>query len=308
MPRPTKHILGQVSDIDLRLLKVFRTVVECGGFSQAEIELNVTSSAISISMADLEKRLGLRLCQRGRAGFSLTEEGAKVYEATLQLLTSLESFRAEIHGIHDKLTGELTIGLTDNLVTMQRMQVTHAIRALKLEGSEVRIRMRMAPPNEIERAVLDGVANVGVIPVVQVLKGLEYQNLYYDDFCLYCSNEHPLFGCDDKGITQADLAMCDMIMPAFAQTADVMSLYQGLSSTASSTDREGIAFLILTGLYIGFLPTHFAEQWVKQGRMRAIQPETMRHQVQYAAVTRKGVRPNLVLETFMQKLIEHADD
>ena len=39
IPPPTKHsaILEQLSDIDLRLLQVFKAVVECGGMSAAEL-------------------------------------------------------------------------------------------------------------------------------------------------------------------------------------------------------------------------------------------------------------------------------
>ena len=85
--------LAQVSDFDIRLLRIFRSVVECGGFSAAETVLGIGRSAISQQMSDLEQRLGLRLCQRGRAGFSLTEEGREVYQSALQLLSALESFR-----------------------------------------------------------------------------------------------------------------------------------------------------------------------------------------------------------------------
>lgn len=61
--------LAQVSDFDIRLLRIFRSVVESGGFSAAETVLGIGRSAISQQMSDLEQRLGLRLCQRGRAGF-----------------------------------------------------------------------------------------------------------------------------------------------------------------------------------------------------------------------------------------------
>ena len=43
---------GEVSDIDIRLLRIYRTVVENGGFSSAEVELNISISAISIAVAD----------------------------------------------------------------------------------------------------------------------------------------------------------------------------------------------------------------------------------------------------------------
>ena len=36
-----KALLGNVTDNDLRLLRVFKAVVHCGGFSAAELELNI---------------------------------------------------------------------------------------------------------------------------------------------------------------------------------------------------------------------------------------------------------------------------
>ena len=68
-------VIGRLSDLDLRLLRIFVAVVESGGFSLASARLNVAESTISSHMADLEKRLGMRLCERGRSGFRLTDDG-----------------------------------------------------------------------------------------------------------------------------------------------------------------------------------------------------------------------------------------
>jgi hypothetical protein len=53
-----RAVLGQLSDTDLRLLKVFNAVVECGGMAAAELELNVGTSTVSRHVKDLETRLG----------------------------------------------------------------------------------------------------------------------------------------------------------------------------------------------------------------------------------------------------------
>lgn len=308
MARSRKSLLGQVSDVDLRLLKVFRTVVECGGFSQAEVALNVSGASISVSMSDLEKRLKLRLCQRGRAGFSLTEEGQKVYEATLQLLISLEDFRSKIHAVHSELRGELAIGLADNLVTMHRMQITNALTALKRQAPDVYVRIRMMSPPDVEIAVLDGAINVGVVPVVHAQKGLSYLDLYEEETQLYCSDQHPLFAEPDDHIDAQRLRVCDAVIPAFALPSKAQLLHQNLSGSASATDREGVAFLILTGLYIGYLPTHYAQRWVSEGRMRSICPEQCFFMTPYAAITRKGTQPNLVLAQFLEELRQHHSE
>ena len=162
MPNPL--ILNRLSDIDLRLLRIYKTVVEAGGFAAAEVGLNISRAAISMAMSDLETRLGLRLCQRGRAGFSVTESGQRVYEAILQLFASIEGFRTQVNALHDQLKGDLNIGIADNLVTLPHMKITDALRQLKLKATDIGINISMMAPNEIEKAVLDGRLHVGAIP------------------------------------------------------------------------------------------------------------------------------------------------
>lgn len=299
--KPTAK-LRQVSDIDLRLLRIFKSVVECGGFSAAEVELNISRAAISIAMADLEKRLALRLCQRGRSGFSLTEEGVQVHEAALQLLASLETFRTRVNTVHKCLKGELNIGITDNLVTMAHMRISNALAALKEKGPDVVINIRMIPPNEIERGVLEGALHLGVIPELRPLPGLEYYPLYEEASQLFCGRNHPLFDTPDGAIDQAALQCCDAVVPAYAQTSQIKALHQELNASATATDREGVAFLILTGRYIGYLPTHFAQRWLNEGVMRPLLPERRHYVTHYSVITRKGLTSNLVLDTYLAEL------
>ncbi|WP_043530113.1 LysR family transcriptional regulator [Litchfieldella xinjiangensis] len=293
-------LAGQMSDADLRLLRIYKKVVECGGFAAAEVELNISRAAISMAMNDLETRLSLRLCQRGRSGFSLTDEGAEVYEATLQLLAATEGFRTRVNSLHAWLKGELNIGITDNLVTMPEMHITHALSALKKRGPDVHINIRMIPPSDIELAVLDGRLHTGVIPAFKTLPGLHYLSLYEEISELYCASDHPLY--EAENVTEAQLAECEAVLPAYAQSPAIKALHDPLRTAASATDREGIAFLILSGRYIGYLPTHYAQRWVRDGRMKALNPGKFRYVTRYSSITRKGAPPNRVLECYLEEL------
>ncbi|AEF53588.1 LysR family transcriptional regulator [Marinomonas posidonica] len=301
-----KTFQSQISDADLRILRIYKTVVECGGFSAAEVVLNISRAAISIAISDLETRLGFRLCQRGRSGFSLTNEGSQVYEHTLQLLSSIEDFRTHINALHQHLKGELNIGITDNLVTLPHTRITHSLAGLKDKGPQVTVNIRMIPPTDVERGVLDGGLHVGIVPDLKILSGLEYHHLYEEESKLYCSNTHPLFDMDDQKISKAKLKNYDAVLPAYAQTPEIKAQHQPLQASATATDREGVAFLILTGRYIGFLPDHVAAHWERDGRMRSILPNECRYNTQFSAITRKGARTNLVLETFLKELEKTA--
>ena len=51
---------------DLKLLRIFISVVRHQGFANAQRELNLSTSAISTYMSQLEGALGIVLCHRGR--------------------------------------------------------------------------------------------------------------------------------------------------------------------------------------------------------------------------------------------------
>ena len=296
-----KTPLHQVSDFDLRLLRVFKTVAECGSFSGAESVLGITRSAISLHMGDLEKRLGMRLCQRGRAGFALTDQGREVLRASETVLVAIEGFRSEVNQMHQQLRGDLNVAIVNNLVPQPKMRITHALKAVRAEGSGVRINLSMSTPGEIERGLIDGRLHVGAVPLITPLSGLDYSLLYEERSYLYCSHEHPLFA-QAASVTDAQLAAADAVIPAYRMTAEAIGLHQLLSFAASATDREGIAFLILTGSYIGFLPDHYAATWVEKGQMVALDPQRLHFDSKIAIALRKGRRQNLILERFLSEL------
>ncbi|GGO76631.1 HTH-type transcriptional activator BauR [Marinobacterium nitratireducens] len=296
-----KQVLSQVSDFDLRLLRIFRTVAECGSFSAAESALGITRSAVSQHMSDLEKRVGMRLCQRGRGGFSLTDEGRRVLDAGEVLLAAVEDYRSEVNRINRQLRGELNIGIVNNLVTQPQMLITRALKELQSRGDGVRINISMSTPGEIERGLFDGRLHVGAIPFNTPLSGLDYSQLYEERSYLYCSHEHPFFQ-DPEEPDHRKLSTADAVVPSYRMTAEAIELHQQLNCTATASDREGIAFLILTGGYIGYLPDHYAANWVGKGQMKPLCRERLHFDTGLSIVTRKGRRSNLILETFLESL------
>lgn len=298
--------LTRISDSDFRLVQVFKTVVEYGGFTAAVPALGISRSAISTHMANLEARFDLKLCQRGRAGFALTEEGREVYNASLRLLSSIETFRTEVNGFHRELHGDLNIGITDNLVSLPHMRITNALAALKNDGPDVGINIHMKPPGEIERGVIDGRLQVGVVPAVEKMSALEYTPLYDEAAYLYCAASHPLFSRSDETINDDELVTFDAVRPIFALSASGQRQHRLLHETATATDREGIAFLVLTGLYIGYLPEHFAQRWTQTAQLRAVRPDDHNYRIEFATVTRRGRLRHRVLDSFLAALA-HVD-
>lgn len=296
-----KKTLNQVTDFDLKLLRIFKAVAECGSFSAAEGLLGITRSAISLHMGDLEQRLGMRLCQRGRAGFSLTDEGREILRLSETMMTSVELFRQQVNQMHEQIRGEFKLGIINNLVTQPMMRITEALQELRNRGPEIRINLSMCTPAEIERGLMDGRLHAGALPLITPLSTLNYYPLYEEKSSLYCSNTHPLYGMAGTP-DHKQLGQLDAVVPGYRMTAETIGLHQQLNCNATATDREGIAFLILTGKFVGFLPDHYANLWLEKKMMRAINPGEMFFTTTIAAVTRKGHRSNAILDLFLQSL------
>ena len=168
----------QLQDVDLKLLRVFMTVVRCGGFSAAQATLNVSQSTISEQMTTLETRLGLKLCERGRSGFRLTEHGVATYEAAQRLQVAVESFCVDTDALKKHISGKLYLGIIDNTVTDSASPLPNALQAFVSRGHDVHLDVYVGTPAELEERVLDGRLHIAVGHFPLHVPGLTYTDLY----------------------------------------------------------------------------------------------------------------------------------
>ena len=77
-----------------------------------------------------------------------------------------------------------------------------------------------------------------------------------------------------------------------------------LTRKATAFDQESIATLILSGQYLGFLPDHYAQAFVRAGQMRAIAPNLFRYDCSFFSIVRRSPQPSRVTRAFYQCLVE----
>lgn len=304
----SRALPGQVSDLDLRLLRVFRSVVEAGGFAAAELALNIGRSTISRHIKELEERLGLRLCRRGRGGFALTPEGERIYQSTLRVLGAISDLKSEVHTLHQRLTGSLQLALFDKTVTNPGCRIAQAIGLLHERAPEVAVEIRVLPLNDIERGVLDGQVHVGVIPTHRRSAACDYVPLFGERMLLYCGAGHPLFGRAGerrgRGIDEAEVRAQPFAGLGFHSDNMERGHAFGLRREATAYDQEGVATLILSGAWVGFLPDHYAASFVAETRMRALRPDTFTYTCQFEAILRHDPQRARLAQTFVELLAE----
>lgn len=63
--------------------------------------------------------------------------------------------------------------------------------------------------------------------------------------------------------------------------------------------------LVRSGGYIGFLPVHYAEEWVRSGGLRALCPDTYRYTNTFYAITRTHRQTTRLMALFGEILRRH---
>lgn len=94
---------------NLKGIRIFRTIVEAGGFAAAADRLEISAPMISKYMADLEKTLGARLLNRSSRAVSLTEAGSRYLEQCRLALDILDAAAATVSEAAATPRGELKI-------------------------------------------------------------------------------------------------------------------------------------------------------------------------------------------------------
>lgn len=298
-----RAILGQLSDIDMRLLRVFKSVVECGGMAAAELELNIGISTISKHVKDLETRLGLTLCHRGRSGFATTAEGERIYQETQHLLAATDAFIRGIDEIHCRMGGQLNVAVFDKTASNPAARLGDAIALFTQHAPDVSLNMHVAPINAIERGVMDGSFQVGIIPAHRDSASLSYSKLFGETMLLYCGSKHPLFKTEHEQLTWKSLHAYPFAGLGYHSPNMEISQKVRLPRKATGFDQESIATLILSGQFLGFLPDHYARSFEADGLMLAVKPSHFRYECSFVSVIRPAPSTQRVTQVFHDCLL-----
>lgn len=256
--------MARIADVDIRLLRVFRAVVEAGGFAAAQTVLDTSTSTISLHMTELEKRIGFTLCHRGRSGFSLTDRGYLVYDHAKRMLNALDDHFDSIVTLRKRLTGKVRLGIVDSLVSHPQSPLVRALQKFNKLDNDVELQLTVGDRSELERKVLANELHAAISPFVRPIAGLDFHRLMVERHKLYCGINHPLFGRTD--VVGKALSTFPFILRSHHGRADE-ERFIGMNIRATANNMEAMLTLLLTGEYLGLLPDHLADTWVQKGEL-----------------------------------------
>ena len=293
---------GRITDMDLRLLRVFREVVRAGGLAPAEVALNIGRSTISLHLTDLEARLGMQLClrSRGRADFKLTPEGEALYQAIGELDGHLAAFKSQVNAIQSQLTGSLRIVLPDDVLEIPQLDLPGTIARLRERAPQLQLDVQLAAPQELELEILAGRADVGINPLHSKRPGLDYRPLFNHQSLLYCGKAHP---CTGGGVSEESLTEQELAAPSHAVLSGAAHLYRLFPKKSTANHMAARLAMILSGRFIGFLPEYLAKRHVETGQLVALLPERFHYEIQNAATFKRSAADHPAVQLFLKALV-----
>jgi len=279
-----------ITEYDLRLLRIFVSVVEHGGFAAAEQALGITRSTISVHMSNLETRMKLKLCLRGRGGFSLTEEGQSVYRALINLFDSLDDFSLLVGSLGKQLSGELVILCADQLNQRKQQQLSEAIEMIHEQAPNIHVTLDGDSIAHIEKQLLKDKAHMGIFPGYQKVEGLRYTPLSSEPIYLCCAKKHPFFNTVDTQISAQALARAPAIHPGIDIDLAGREQLKKLNLSAKAYQFDMRKTMIMSGKYLGYMPQSYIQEELNQGQIRIIQPSLLTYPFNLSLVNKKVPR------------------
>lgn len=290
----------QISGSDIHLLSIFDSVVRNNGFSAAQVELGLSQPTISNHITALEERIGVRLCQRGRRGFLLTEKGLMVHEVAKQMLENLSEQSDHLTALKGALVGELKVAVVDSIASDQNLKLPDAIRAFSKIAPTVRLKLLVEHPQSILGGIAGGDFNLGVGSFDNKINGLKYEPLYSETHSLYCSKEHPLFKLPASEMQQ-DLFYCHPWAHREYWSWQRKKLFKINDMDRTVLNIEAQILLVLSGSYLGLLPDHAAQQYVAAERLRRLPEVDDDFICEMQLVSKSGPQPTII-EKFREVL------
>lgn len=271
--------------VTLDQLRTFALVNEEGNFSAAARKLRRVQSAVSTSMSNLEKQLGIAIWDRSRKVAALTDAGEAVLRATQRVLAEMDALRRLTTNLAGGTEAKVSLCL-DALFPLDALVELCVRFAAKFPDVDLRVDTRTM--SAVTERVLDGRATLGVVSPLGLRPGLERHDLSSIRMVPVVAPKHPLARV--KGaVSTAELA--DHVQLVLSEGSDPDQAVLS-PRTWRIKDLQTKHAMLRAGIGWGNLPEHLARKDLAARRLVLLAPAAWskdEHVLSLSAVHRRDV-------------------
>jgi len=178
-------------DFGFRELEIFSKVVELGSFSKAAEAVFLVQASVSERIASLEKKVGTRLLDRMGRKVIPTAAGELLHKHATLILEMKEVAQLEMEKFLGLEQGEISMGGS----TIPGEYILPAlISKFTKKYPNISVQLKISDSSDIEKQVLAGQLELGVIGSKSKHPNIISQQLWEDELVLAVPDNHP-FAC-----------------------------------------------------------------------------------------------------------------
>lgn len=194
--------------MEIRHLKLIKTIVEKETLVNASQELNLTQSALSHQLRQIEFELNVKLFKRTNRKMILTEAGQKVYELSVEVFEKWKQTEAEIKAMSSGEKGEIAI-LTDCHTSYHWLP--NLMKSYNEKYNDVVLKMGTQSSTDMVKNLQNGV-DIVITPYIEDDRNLCYFPLFMDESVLVVSVDNLI--SEKTYVEASDLADQNLIIYA----------------------------------------------------------------------------------------------
>lgn len=252
--------------MELRQLEYFVAVASEMSFSRAAQRIHIVQSALSSSIAKLEKEFGVELFDRSRQQIRITPAGELFRDHARQVLRAARLAKEAMNEQRGKLTGTVEFG---SLVSFGHFDLPKALGEFHRTYPLVRIRLRQAPHGSSAylSSIADGSLDLALVSAPDQFPGdIAMRLLSQEEMVFVCRPDHRLAG--RATARMSDLSAEELIQfPAeyglrrLIDEAFVAAEVEHHTPYEVSTEYLVVAQLVRHGLGTTFMPATEASRF-----------------------------------------------
>jgi DNA-binding transcriptional LysR family regulator len=252
----------------LKQVRYFIATADSGQVSQAGIALNVSQSAITAAIKQLEENLGVELFRRHPSGVALTAEGARFLHHARNIMAAVNAAESAPLTEDTALSGTVRIGVS---YTVAGYFLPRHFTRFTRGYPRIQAELHEMSRAEIEAGLIDGSLDLAVMLVsnLQDRKRLAHEILVRSRRRLWLPVEHPLLMAES--ITLEDVAALPYVMLTVDEAGQTASRYwrpAGLRPNVifTTSSVEAVRSMVADGMGVTILSDMVYRPWSLEGQ------------------------------------------
>lgn len=256
-------------NLTLRQIRYFIAAAEAGQMSMAAKELNVSQSAVTIAILQLEETLGVSLFDRQPGGVRLTAEGSRFLGRARNILAAVDDALYSPLRENVSETGHVRIGLT---YTVGGYFLPRHHARFRQTYPNIAVELIEMPRDSLETAIVDGEIDMALMLVSNLRnhREIDYETLLRSRRRLWLPAGHDLVSA--QRITLADIADRDYIMLTVDEADQTASRYWKRAGWQpkvmfSTSSVEAVRSMVAAGMGLTILSDMVYRHWSLDGQL-----------------------------------------